>query len=75
MVTGPRISPNESAEKYPGGTVAVAVVAGSLFALFFGFVFGYCCGRRCRKNEEDNLPYPDTEYEYFEQRQNCHLRR
>lgn len=48
----------------------MAVVAGALSALFVGFVTGYLCGRKCRKDEDDNLPYPDTEYEYFEQRQN-----
>ena len=53
----------------------IAVAAGSLAALFLGFVLGYCCGRKCCKNEEDNMPYPDTEYEYFEQRQNCHMLR
>lgn len=74
---GPRISPSdsESQAKYTVETLAIAVAAGSLAALFLGFVLGYCCGRKCRKNEEDNMPYPDTEYEYFEQRQNCHMRR
>lgn len=48
----------------------MAVVAGALAALLVGFVAGYLCGRKCRKDEDDNLPYPDTEYEYFEQRQN-----
>lgn len=72
---GPRISPDESQPKYTVETLAIAVAAGSLAALFLGFVLGYCCGRKCRKNEEDNMPYPDTEYEYFEQRQNCHMRR
>lgn len=72
---GPRISPDESVAKYTVETLAIAVAAGSLAALFLGFVLGYCCGRKCRKNEEDNMPYPDTEYEYFEQRQNCHMRR
>ena len=48
----------------------MAVIAGALSALFVGFVTGYLCGRKCRKDEDDNLPYPDTEYEYFEQRQN-----
>ena len=74
---GPRISPSdsESQPKYTVETLAIAVAAGSLAALFLGFVLGYCCGRKCRKNEEDNMPYPDTEYEYFEQRQNCHMRR
>ena len=72
---GPRIVPDESQAKYTVETLAIAVAAGSLAALFLGFVLGYCCGRKCRKNEEDNMPYPDTEYEYFEQRQNCHMRR
>lgn len=75
---GPRISPSDTSEsqpKYTVETLAIAVAAGSLAALFLGFVLGYCCGRKCRKNEEDNMPYPDTEYEYFEQRQNCHMRR
>lgn len=48
----------------------MAVLAGAIFALLVGFITGYFCGRRCHKDEDDNLPYPDTEYEYFEQRQN-----
>lgn len=55
--------------QYSVETLAVAVVVGSLVALVVGFVSGYFCGKKCRKDEEDNLPYPDTEYEYFEQRQ------
>lgn len=55
---------------YSVETLAVAVVAGALAALIFGFGAGYLCGKKCRKDEDDNLPYPDTEYEYFEQRQN-----
>lgn len=47
----------------------MAVVAGSVTALVVGFIAGYLCGRKCHKDEDDNLPYPDTEYEYFEQRQ------
>jgi hypothetical protein len=72
---GPCISPDESQPKYTVETLVIAVADGSPAALFLGFVLGYCCGRKCRKNEEDNMPYPDTEYEYFEQRQNCHMRR
>lgn len=72
---GPRIAPDESQPKYTVETLAIAVAAGSLAALFLGFVLGYCCGRKCRKSEDENMPYPDTEYEYFEQRQNCHMRR
>lgn len=48
----------------------MAVLAGVIFSLLVGFITGYFCGRRCHKDEDDNLPYPDTEYEYFEQRQN-----
>ncbi|PSN42842.1 Semaphorin-1A [Blattella germanica] len=55
--------------QYSVETLAMAVVAGSVAALVVGFVTGYFCGRKCHKEEEDNLPYPDTEYEYFEQRQ------
>ena len=65
--------------QYSVETLAMAVVAGSVAALVVGFVTGYFCGRKCHKEEEDNLPYPDTEYEYFEQRQTvnrysyCHI--
>lgn len=55
--------------QYSVETLAMAVVAGSVAALVVGFVTGYFCGQKCHKEEEDNLPYPDTEYEYFEQRQ------
>lgn len=51
-------------------TLALAVAAGALAALGAGFAAGYICGRRCKKDDDDNMPYPDTEYEYFEQRQN-----
>ncbi len=51
----------------------ITVSAGAVAALVVGFVTGYCCGRRCRKDDGLppsglHLPYPDTEYEYFEQR-------
>lgn len=55
---------------YSVETLALAVAAGALCALGAGFAAGYLCGRRCRKDDDDNMPYPDTEYEYFEQRQN-----
>lgn len=55
---------------YSVETLALAVAAGALAALGAGFAAGYICGRRCKKDEDDNMPYPDTEYEYFEQRQN-----
>ncbi|XP_059060921.1 semaphorin-1A isoform X1 [Achroia grisella] len=55
---------------YSVETLALAVAAGALAALGAGFAAGYVCGRRCKKDDDDNMPYPDTEYEYFEQRQN-----
>ncbi|VVD05526.1 unnamed protein product, partial [Leptidea sinapis] len=55
---------------YSVETLALAVAAGALAALGAGFAAGYICGRRCKKDDDDNMPYPDTEYEYFEQRQN-----
>ncbi|KAG7301574.1 hypothetical protein JYU34_014542 [Plutella xylostella] len=55
---------------YSVETLALAVAAGALAALGAGFAAGYICGRKCKKDEDDNMPYPDTEYEYFEQRQN-----
>lgn len=56
--------------QYSVETLIMAVVAGAVSALVVGFIGGYLCGRKCHKDEDDNLPYPDTEYEYFEQRQN-----
>ncbi|XP_046404618.1 semaphorin-1A [Ischnura elegans] len=74
-VEGPEVSAADSPlPQYTVETLAIAVVAGSLAALVVGFVSGYLCGRKCHKEEEDNLPYPDTEYEYFEQRQNVNSR-
>ena len=68
--TGPEVSAADSPLlQYSVETLAVAVIAGSVVALIVGFISGYFCGRKCRKDEDDNLPYPDTEYEYFEQRQ------
>ncbi|XP_045483427.1 semaphorin-1A isoform X3 [Harmonia axyridis] len=55
---------------YSVETLILAVLTGSLSALMVGFIAGYLCGRKCHKDEDDNLPYPDTEYEYYEQRQN-----
>ncbi|XP_051162888.1 semaphorin-1A isoform X3 [Leptopilina boulardi] len=72
---GPEVSAADSpTPQYSVETLVMAVVAGALSALFVGFVTGYLCGRKCRKDEDDNLPYPDTEYEYFEQRQNVNSR-
>lgn len=67
---GPHISPDIINAQYTVETLVMAVLAGSIFSLLVGFFTGYFCGRRCHKDEDDNLPYPDTEYEYFEQRQN-----
>lgn len=67
---GPQITPDVLPAQYSVETLVMAVLAGGIFALLVGFVTGYFCGRRCHKDEDDNLPYPDTEYEYFEQRQN-----
>lgn len=66
---GPAIAPGVTTAQYTVETLVVAVLIGSIFALIVGFLSGYFCGRRCHKDEDDNLPYPDTEYEYFEQRQ------
>uniref|UniRef100_A0A1I8QBF7 Semaphorin-1A n=1 Tax=Stomoxys calcitrans TaxID=35570 RepID=A0A1I8QBF7_STOCA len=66
----PHISPDIINAQYTVETLVMAVLAGSIFSLLVGFFTGYFCGRRCHKDEDDNLPYPDTEYEYFEQRQN-----
>lgn len=66
---GPQIADIVTAQ-YSVETLVMAVLAGGIFALLVGFITGYFCGRRCHKDEDDNLPYPDTEYEYFEQRQN-----
>lgn len=67
---GPQISPDVLNAQYAVETLVMAVLAGAIFALLVGIITGYFCGRRCHKDEDDNLPYLDTEYEYFEQRQN-----
>jgi semaphorin 6 len=66
---GPQITPDVM-NQYTVETVVMAVLAAAIFAMLVGFITGYFCGRRCHKDEDDNLPYPDTEYEYFEQRSN-----
>lgn len=71
MFAGPAVlAADPPPTAYSVETLAMAVAAGALAALGAGFVGGYICGRRCKKDEDDNMPYPDTEYEYFEQRQN-----
>lgn len=67
---GPQIRADAINAQYTVETVVMAVLAAAIFALLVGFITGYFCGRRCHKDEDDNLPYPDTEYEYFEQRSN-----
>ncbi|CAG2053779.1 unnamed protein product [Timema podura] len=72
---GPEVSAADSPlPQYSVETLSIAVVAGSVAAAIIGFIIGYFCGRKCHKEEEDNLPYPDTEYEYFEQRQTVNSR-
>lgn len=69
-VTDPAVAAADSPPpQYSVETLVMAVVAGAVTALVVGFIAGYLCGRKCHKDEDDNLPYPDTEYEYFEQRQ------
>ncbi|CRK93680.1 CLUMA_CG007209, isoform A [Clunio marinus] len=69
-IGGPQITADAINAQYTVETVVMAVIAAAIFALLVGFITGYFCGRRCHKDEDDNLPYPDTEYEYFEQRSN-----
>lgn len=69
-VSGPEVSAADSpVSQFSTETVVAIAVASAFIALLLGFLGGYVCGRKCHKEEEDNLPYPDTEYEYFEQRQ------
>jgi semaphorin 6 len=69
-VSGPEVSAADSPlSQFSTETVVAIAVACACIAFLVGFLAGYFCGRKCHKDEEDNLPYPDTEYEYFEQRQ------
>lgn len=71
FASGPSVTATDALpNQYSVETLIMAVVAGAVSALVVGFIAGYLCGRKCHKDEDDNLPYPDTEYEYFEQRQN-----
>ncbi|KAF0305032.1 Semaphorin-1A [Amphibalanus amphitrite] len=54
-------------------TLAVAVAITAIVALLLGFAAGHCCARRCRKDDA-NMPYADTDYTYFDQRQNVNTR-
>ncbi|KAK7586019.1 hypothetical protein V9T40_003895 [Parthenolecanium corni] len=61
--------------QYSIETLILAIICGTFTALVVGFAAGFVCGRKCQKDDDDNIPYPDTEYEYFEQRQNVNVRR
>jgi semaphorin 6 len=54
----PHITPEIINAQYTVETLVMAVLAGAIFAVLVGFVTGYFCGRRCHKDEDDNLPYP-----------------
>ena len=54
-------------------TLAFAVAITAILALLMGFAAGHCCARRCRKDDA-NMPYADTDYTYFDQRQNVNTR-
>lgn len=70
-LTGPEVlAADPPLYAYSTETVAIAVTITGILALGAGILLGYFCARRCKKEEDDNMPYPDTEYEYFEQRQN-----
>lgn len=58
---------------YSVETLILAIICGTITALIVGFGAGFVCGRKCHKDDDDNIPYPDTEYEYFEQRQNVNV--
>lgn len=51
-------------------TLIITVSAGAVAALVVGFVTGYCCGRRCHKDDmviPPHMPaFQETDYEYFE---------
>lgn len=66
VVVGPR------RESYTAETLSIAVGVGCVLAVLLGFIAGWGCAKRCRK-EHDNIPYPDTDYEYFEQRHNLNI--
>jgi len=66
VVVGPR------RDSYTAETLSIAVGVGCVLAVLLGFVSGWGCAKRCRK-DHDNIPYPDTDYEYFEQRHNLNI--
>ena len=66
VVVGPR------RDSYTAETLSIAMGVGCVLAVLLGFVVGWGCAKRCRK-DHDNIPYPDTDYEYFEQRHNLNI--
>ncbi len=63
----------DAGSQYSVETLILAIICGTFTALLVGFAAGFICGRKCQKDDDDNIPYPDTEYEYFEQRQNVNV--
>lgn len=55
--------------QFTAETLAIAVASATIGALILGFITGFFCGKKCNK-DEDNQLYADTDYEYFDQRQN-----
>ncbi|XP_037074532.1 uncharacterized protein LOC119095781 [Pollicipes pollicipes] len=70
---GPSSSETVSDELFTAGTLALAVLITAISALVLGFVVGHYCARRCHKDDV-NMPYADTDYTYFDQRQNVNTR-
>lgn len=56
-------------QQFTAETLAIAVASATIGALILGFITGFFCGKKCNK-DEDNQLYADTDYEYFDQRQN-----
>lgn len=59
--------------QFTAETLAIAVASATIGALILGFITGFFCGKKCNK-DEDNQLYADTDYEYFDQRQNANSR-
>lgn len=57
-------------QQFTAETLAIAVASATIGALILGFITGFFCGKKCNK-DEDNQLYADTDYEYFDQRQNA----
>ncbi|KAK4297403.1 hypothetical protein Pmani_030179 [Petrolisthes manimaculis] len=56
--------------QFTAETLAIAVASATIGALILGFITGFFCGKKCNK-DDDNQLYADTDYEYFDQRQNA----